>query len=257
MTPPQAAVRVGGMADVPALVGLIQSAYRGVPGRAGWTSEAGLLEGPRTDSGLLGAELADSAAALLVAEDATGRLGCCVVTDRGGGTAYFGTFAVRPAAQGRGIGSLLLAAAEDRARAAGAARMEMTVLAQRRDLIAWYARRGYAPTGQTRPFPYGNDRVGRPLRDDLVFTVLAAPLRRPRRVLLPVPWRVLLPGPRRQRPGRARLLIAGRGAARDRWQAGRPGGAPRSGCGGRPCRYPRCRRRCRGRRRSGSPAGPR
>lgn len=170
--------RVGTADDLPALLELIQSAYRGASSRAGWTTEADLLEGSRTDPDLLGAELADPATTFLVVEDADGLLGCCAVTDRGGGTAYFGTFAVRPTAQGIGTGSHLLAAAQDHARAAGAVRMEMNVLAQRTDLLAWYARRGYAPTGQTSRFPYGDERYGIPLRDDLVFAVLAAPLDR-------------------------------------------------------------------------------
>jgi hypothetical protein len=54
--------------------------------------------------------------------------------------------------------------------------MEMTVVAVRSDLIAWYLRRGYAPTGESRPFPYGDERFGRPRRDDLSFHVLAKPL---------------------------------------------------------------------------------
>ena len=39
-------------------------------------------------------------------------------------------------------------------------------------LLAWYARRGYLPTGVTEPYPYGDDRYGRPLRDDLAFVIL-------------------------------------------------------------------------------------
>jgi hypothetical protein len=50
------------------------------------------------------------------------------------------------------------------------------VIAQRTELIAWYRRRGFESTGETRPFPYGDARYGRPLRDDLVFAVLARPL---------------------------------------------------------------------------------
>ena len=47
-----------------------------------------------------------------------------------------------------------------------ARRMEMTVIAVRTELIAWYARRGYAPTGETRPFPVD------PPRPELDFVVL-------------------------------------------------------------------------------------
>lgn len=52
----------------------------------------------------------------------------------------------------------------------------MTVIRQRTELIAFYARRGYVDTGEERPFPAGEERFGVPRRDDLVFTVLAKPL---------------------------------------------------------------------------------
>jgi N-acetylglutamate synthase-like GNAT family acetyltransferase len=173
---PPLPVRAATSADVPALLELIHSAYRGEPSRAGWTTEADLIDGSRTTTDLLSEDLRNPAVTILVAEDAGGLLGCCAVTDRGDGAAYFGTFAVRPGAQGAGIGSRLLAAAEAHARAAGAARMEMTVLAQREELLAWYAKRHYVPTGERRPFPYGDERFGVPRRDDLEFVVLATPL---------------------------------------------------------------------------------
>jgi GNAT superfamily N-acetyltransferase len=91
--------------------------------------------------------------------------------------AYFGMFAVRPGRQGRGLGRAVLAEAQRLARAEWhATRMEMTVIRQRLDLIAWYARLGYQPTGATEPFPYGDERYGRPTRPDLEFVVLAKPL---------------------------------------------------------------------------------
>ena len=48
----------------------------------------------------------------------------------------------------------------------------MTVMNIRATLIAWYERRGYTLTGETKPFPYDDQRFGRPLRDDLHFVVL-------------------------------------------------------------------------------------
>jgi len=48
----------------------------------------------------------------------------------------------------------------------------MTVVNIRDTLIAWYQRRGYVLTGETRPFPYGDSRFGEPRRDDLSFVVL-------------------------------------------------------------------------------------
>ncbi|WP_344603646.1 GNAT family N-acetyltransferase [Sporichthya brevicatena] len=173
-------IRVATAADVPSLQRLIHSAYRGESSRAGWTHEADLLDGNRIDEDMLRAELADPGTTLFLTEDDAGPRGCCVVTDRGDGTAYFGTFAVRPAAQGGGLGDALLRHAESHARSLGARRMELTVVTQRADLIAWYARRGYTPTGETRPFPYGDERFGRPRRDDLAFAVLVKPLPSPR-----------------------------------------------------------------------------
>ena len=84
----------------------------------------------------------------------------------------FGSFAVLPTRQGAGVGRALLAEAEERVRTSGGTFVEMTVIRQRAELIAYYARHGYEPTGATRPFPYGDERFGIPLRDDLVFDVL-------------------------------------------------------------------------------------
>jgi len=79
---------------------------------------------------------------------------------------------VRPDRQDRKLGRRLMAAAEAFARAHGARRMRMQVINVRDTLIAWYQRRGYALTGEVKPFPYGDDRFGRALRDDLSFVVL-------------------------------------------------------------------------------------
>lgn len=48
----------------------------------------------------------------------------------------------------------------------------MTVVNVRDTLIAWYVRRGYRLTGEREPFPYGDNRFGTPLRQDLHFEVL-------------------------------------------------------------------------------------
>ncbi len=175
MAPPLP-VRAATESDVAGLQALIHSAYRGDSSRLGWTHEADLLDGNRIDADMLRDALADAATTVFLTEDDAGPLGCCALTRRDDGSAYFGTFAVRPTAQGRGVGDTLLRHAEAQALAQGAARMEMTVIAQRVDLIAWYLRRGYAPTGETRRFPYGDERFGRPRRDDLSFVVLAKSL---------------------------------------------------------------------------------
>jgi GNAT superfamily N-acetyltransferase len=165
-------------AEAPAVVALVESAYRGDASRAGWTTEADLLEGQRTDVEAVGAIRASPASQLLLARDEGGELvACCQLERREGDVCYFGMFAVRPGRQGGGLGRAVLAEAERRAREEWAAHtMEMKVIGQRRDLIAWYIRHGYAETTETSPFPYGNPRFGQPQRDDLYFVVLRKPL---------------------------------------------------------------------------------
>jgi ribosomal protein S18 acetylase RimI-like enzyme len=170
-------VRYATAADCGAVVALIESAYRGDSSRAGWTTEADLLGGQRTDADEIGAILRDPAARLLLAIAGGGNPGeviGCVLVRREVAGAYLGMLAVRPGLQAKGVGKALLAEAEARARRDfGANRVRMTVIEQRRELIAWYVRRGYTPTGDTEPFPYGNPRFGLPRRDDLRFVVLA------------------------------------------------------------------------------------
>ena len=161
--------------DLPMLHALIERGYRGDAARAGWTHEAELLDGQRTDLSVLADSLADPAHRILVAVDSGGALaGCVEVTDKGAGLCYLGLLTVDPAGQAQGLGKQLIAAAEaEAAQCFAATAMEMTVIRQRPELVAYYERRGYALTGEERPFPYGDERFGRPRRDDLAFVVLA------------------------------------------------------------------------------------
>jgi GNAT superfamily N-acetyltransferase len=158
--------------DLPALHALFESAYRGASARRGWSHEADLLEGQRTDLAALAAMLDDPAQHLLAFRDNDVLRACVAVTDKGNGLAYLGMLTVDPHRQAAGLGRLILAAAEDHAAAFGARRVEMTVIAQRAELIAWYQRRGYTLTGEQRPFPHGDPRFGLPKREDLVFVVM-------------------------------------------------------------------------------------
>ncbi|MFH9227159.1 GNAT family N-acetyltransferase [Streptomyces lydicus] len=162
--------------DVPELVTLIESAYRGDASRAGWTTEADLLEGRRTDPDGVAAVVNADSGRLLIAERDGELIACCRLEHRGD-HAYFGMFAVRPELQGGGLGKIIIAEAERTAvETWGAREMRMTVIRQRTELVAWYERRGYRRTGQFTPFPYGDERVGIPQVADLEFELLVKPL---------------------------------------------------------------------------------
>ena len=168
--------RVAAAADVPALVALIESAYRGDASRRGWTTEADILGGQRTDPAGVRAVVEGVDSRILMAEVGGELVGCCQL-ERRGSHAYFGMFAVRPTIQGAGLGKAILAESERFARAEwNAAEMQMTVISVREDLIAWYLRRGYTRTGEMSPFPYGDERFGLPTRDDLQFELLSKKL---------------------------------------------------------------------------------
>ena len=166
-------IRTASPADIPALIDLVHSAYRGDRARGGWTHEADLLEGQRTDAEALTAIIADPTQRILLAEDGDGLAGCVQISDKGEGTAYLGLLSIAPERQARGLGRLLIEAAEAQARRDfGARSMEMTVIRQREELVAYYERRGYVRTGEERPFPLDDPRFGIPKRRDLSFVVL-------------------------------------------------------------------------------------
>jgi GNAT superfamily N-acetyltransferase len=139
-------------ADAPALKALLEAAYRGDSARAGWNHEADILDDERIGIEELDALLADPAVTILTAREGEALIGCVAVTRKDAALAYLGMLCVLPTLQSSGLGRRLLDAGEDHARAIGIARMEMTVIDSRESLIAWYVRRGYVPTGETRPF---------------------------------------------------------------------------------------------------------
>jgi ribosomal protein S18 acetylase RimI-like enzyme len=187
--------------DVARVVALVEAAYRGEASRAGWTTEADLLAGQRTDAEEVAGLIAGTETRLVLASyppalertpmrDASESelVGSMLLArQHSAGNArdhahaatgsasyvYVGMVAVWPAAQQRGIGRALLAEAERIARDERlGSTLRMTVIGQRRELIAWYERRGYRRTGEREPFPYGQPRFGLPRRDDLYFEVL-------------------------------------------------------------------------------------
>ena len=170
-------LRAAGQHDVPALRDLIERAYRGESARAGWTHEADLLGGQRTDRAALARIVDDPGQRLLCLEDRAAPIGCVALERKSGALAYLGMLTVDPARQADGLGRRMLAEAERFARTRwNSRRIEMTVIEQRGELIGWYERRGYRRTGERRPFPAHDPRFGLPRRDDLAFAVLEKPI---------------------------------------------------------------------------------
>lgn len=164
------AVRPAEPADLDALHPVIERAYRGDSARSGWTHEADILDGQRTDIAALRAILDTPGTRLFVAHDGPAIIGCVQVTDRGDGLCYLGLLCIEPTLQAGGLGRRLLDAADDAARELfGATIMEMTVIEARTELVAYYERRGYRATGERRDFPI-------PLTPPLFMTVLSKPL---------------------------------------------------------------------------------
>ncbi|GAB3377643.1 GNAT family N-acetyltransferase [Lysobacter fragariae] len=161
--------------DIPALVPLVEAAYRGEGEHKGWTTEADILGGRRTDADEVRGCIDSAGSVLLVCERAAADgslelLGCGhVAVEDGAG--YFGMFSVRPELQGAGIGKALLGEAERIVRDEWhLPTMRMTVIDVRQELIDFYERRGYRRTGTK--IPYGKEMFGLPKRQDLQFELL-------------------------------------------------------------------------------------
>jgi hypothetical protein len=133
-------------AEYPAIIDLANLAFRGTGPSASWNTEADFIAGPRLSESLLRADLAAKPEAHLLTyrDDLNSPL----------------------------LGTVLLDPKQNGLWYLGAHRIQMTVVNVRATLIAWYERRGYTVTSETRPFPYGDDRFGKPLRNDLHFVVL-------------------------------------------------------------------------------------
>lgn len=160
---------------LPRLDVFVNSAYRGDYSKQGWTTEADLLGGQRTDAEKLAEMIGEPGAVIRVLQGPQSILGC-VYLKQTGESVYLGMLTVEPQLQGRGLGAKLLQEAEVWARAHGATRIRMTVIRQRPELLAYYQRKGYQLTGHTEDFPSNDPRFGLPKQGDLEFLELAKEL---------------------------------------------------------------------------------
>ena len=151
------------LADASAIVSLVNSAYRGEASRKGWTTEADLLEGARTDSAEINELISSDGSVFLLAEMAAnhdvqatiiGSVHLSKTEDEGECAGSFSMFAINPDSQAGGIGKKMMHEAERFVQHEwGARKMVMEVIPVRHELIAFYERRGYQLTGKVKPFP--------------------------------------------------------------------------------------------------------
>ena len=141
------------VADTTELTALINGAYRGESSKAGWTSEAHLLEGTRIDELTMLSYLQDENITILKYVGDNEIIKGCVYLEQKEGKLYLGMLTVSPLVQAKGIGRQLLKEAEHYAKKNDCPAVFMTVISSRQELVDWYIRRGYHATGEIRQFP--------------------------------------------------------------------------------------------------------
>ncbi len=156
--------------DSTALDHLVNGAYRGDSSRQGWTTEADLLDGGRTDAAAI-EEIIHKPGHWILKYLEDGQLLGCMELHKEDKKLYLGMLAVLPRLQSKGIGKQLLKAAESEARTKECHAIYMTVISVRKELIDWYVRHGYHDTGKRKPFSFNDPRFGQP-KMKLEFVVL-------------------------------------------------------------------------------------
>ncbi len=134
-------VRIADMADVGEITLLINSAFR--------SAEGFFVEGDRIETKEVIEKL--STGKFLLAE-AEGTLIGCVYVEPRSERAYLGLLSVDPSRQQSGVGSLLMAEAENHCRGIGCRFMDIKLVNLRHELPGFYQKRGYVETG-TSSFP--------------------------------------------------------------------------------------------------------
>ena len=164
-------IKIATKEDISQLEKLVNGAYRGEGSKKGWTTEADLLDGIRTNKDVLSGMINRGDSIVLKCINATGELVGCVYLQNKEEKLYLGMLTVSPDIQDQGIGKKLLQAAEEYAQTQQCSAITITVISLRQELIKWYERRGYKATGEKKPFPSNDPRFGLP-KQDLEFIVM-------------------------------------------------------------------------------------
>jgi ribosomal protein S18 acetylase RimI-like enzyme len=165
------------LSDAISIAELVNSAYRGEISRAGWTTEADLLDGLRITT--------PEVATLIKREDAFVLVGvlrdqiiASIACEHLENTAKFGLIAVKPTLQNKGYGREMIKAAEAiTAREWRVAGFYMSVFTLRTELIEFYERLGFERSGQFEDFPE-NPALWQPKVQTLALEYLVKLIRR-------------------------------------------------------------------------------
>lgn len=151
-------ITIATLQDVSDLNKLINSGYRGEYSKKGWTTEANILEGSRTNEAELAEIIATTKNTLLKFTENKQIIGCVLLVEKEQ-QLYLGMLTVSPELQNSGIGKKLLQQAEFQAQELGLPKIVMTVISMRTELIDWYNRHGYVDTGDREPFPVSDIHI--------------------------------------------------------------------------------------------------
>lgn len=142
----------------------VNQAYRGDESKKGWTTEAHLLDGQRTDAADIREKInLPLEGIFLLRNEKKELLGSVYLKKASEDTAYLGMLSVGPNQQSLGTGKKILELSEKISKEYwNSKKIKMTVIEERLELIEYYQRRGYEKTGEIEPFPMNNRRFGIP-----------------------------------------------------------------------------------------------
>mgnify|MGYP003387307594 CR=1 FL=1 len=165
-------IETANLSETSEIASLVNSAYRGETSKKGWTTEADLLDGQRTDASLLTKTINEKNKFILtLRKQNESEILACVCLEFFEDKCYLWMLTVKPTLQNSGIGKILISESENFARKHHIKRMSLGVIHQRIELISWYERRGYLKTDQVEDFPYDNPEFGIPKVNDLHFVM--------------------------------------------------------------------------------------
>lgn len=145
--------------DVPAITQLVNSAYQGEPGSKSWTSESHLVAGQRTTEDLVRNLLQQPSNTIYKCTDDQQNMLGCMLLEKKPHTLYLGMLSVNPQEQASGIGRALVHQAEKIAHELNYTTITITVIDRRHELIDWYKRKGFVPTGKVEPFSNASSKA--------------------------------------------------------------------------------------------------